>query len=180
MTEQQLIEILLERFYEDFASQTAKIVVCNDGMQVLYRLANDCLLPPAQRAKVMFRAAYVLETIYFEYPTLFAPYIERFCTDFSSCTNESAKRHFTKIMHNLLISHSPTDIQCYTIAEKCAEWTVDPRVRVAVKIWAIEVLRALMDRVDWVAEMLPELLEPLSRNPSPAMLNRLQKWQRKS
>ena len=67
MTEADLVRLLSERFYENFADETARAVLGADAADLLYDLvASRCgELPKPIGHKVLFRGAYVLERIYF-------------------------------------------------------------------------------------------------------------------
>lgn len=176
-----MIDILLRNFYKNFAAETAERVIANGDMHQLYLLAtgDTPLLTKPEKEKAVFRAAYVLEYIYFTERDLFAPYKERFFTDFPKTTNSSAKRHFTKMMRHLLEQEKPDKEHCHKIAEAAATWIIEPKTRVAVKIGAVEVLRVLRDEVEWVDELLPQILEQISQEASPGIIVRLKRWKTK-
>lgn len=173
-----MIAILLGNFYHNFAAEAAKIVLEKGDIDLLYRLATGLTpaMPKAEKEKAVFRAAYVLEYIYFHDNDHFNPYRRRFLNDYPQTTNGSAKRHFTKIMRDLLQQEKPNKECCHAIAEASASWIIEPKTRVAVKIGAIEVLRLLRHEVDWIDELLPEIIEPLARDASPAIEVRLKRW----
>lgn len=139
------------------------------------RMQTGSMTKP-QRDKLLFRAAYTLEIIYFEHHELFEKFTEHFCDDFANCTNSSAKRHFGKMMAHLLLSYTPQQSQSYAIAEAAAGWILEPKVRVAVQIHAMEILFLLRGQVDWIPELLEEIIETLSRDTSPAITVRLRRW----
>lgn len=175
MTREDLIHLLTGNFYDDFARTIATKVVEENLVDELYSLAvSEIHLPKAQKEKLLFRAAYTLEFIFFNERMLFKPYENRFFYDFINCTNNSAKRHFTKIMIHLLKKSVPSD--CDAIAEKCAEWAVDPVIRPAVKIGAVEVLFLLRERVVWIDELLPEIIELLELKNRPSLECRIKRW----
>lgn len=181
MTGGDMIDLLSDDFYEDYAATKARIVADNDAVGVLYEVAAGKVrpsLPPVKREQLYFRAAYVLEVIFFDYPELFAPYTERFFADFPDTGNNSAKRHFAKIMAHLLKKRKPGGEFCEKIAEACATWTTDSKIRVGVKVWAMEVLLLLKPDVDWIEELLPGILETLMRDPSPAAIAGWRRWKR--
>lgn len=179
----RLKELLLTRFYEDFAAQTAAIVVgeglVGDLLPVVAGV-QDLHLSLTDRQKAEFRAAYILETIYFKYPQSFAPYKKQVIDDFAVITSESAKRHYGKMVYHILnCDEIPDENKCNDIARTCVLWVTEPKVRVAVVIWAIEILLLLCAKVEWVQEVVDELLDTLSRNPTPAMMVRLRRWRAK-
>lgn len=173
-----MIAILLGNFYNDFAAEAAKIVLEKGELDHLYQLATGSTpnRTKAEKEKIVFRAAYILEYIYFHDNSHFKPYRSHFLEDYPKTTNESAKRHFTKIMRDLLQQEKPNRDSCHAIAEASASWILEPKTRVAVKIGAIEVLLLLKDEVEWIEEVLPEIIGTISREASPAIEVRLRKW----
>lgn len=181
MTELERVAELMQRgFYQDFALTTAGRILDEGLVAELYAVATSQgldWLPRGERQKVVFRAAYVLETIYFMDWRLFSPFIERFCEDFTRTESESAKRHFTKIMRDILRRGVRPNRECIdAIAQACVMWVTEPHAKVAVQIGAIEVLLALRGEVEWVGDMLPEILEPLRCKASAAIEVRLKRW----
>ena len=65
MTREALIKLLSERFYGNFADETARLVRDADAVALLYETATSPHpeLPKPIRRKVLFRGAYVLERI---------------------------------------------------------------------------------------------------------------------
>lgn len=178
MTKEELIACLSGRFYENFAEETA-VRVCKAGAtELLYAVVNSSLgeLSKPVRHKVRFRGAYVLERIYFTSPALFMSHADRFCReDFASCADASARRHFAKIMANLLTHYEPTPACLDRIAEAAAEWMLDPEAKVAVKVWTAEILKCCRQRVGWVADSWEDLLETLRRDATPGIESRMRK-----
>lgn len=178
MTEAELIKSLAEPFYTDFADRMARQVLAADAVAALYAVATSAHaeLPAPLRHKVLFRAAYVLEKIYFDAPGQFMPYADRFCRrDFPACADASARRHFTKMMADLLGRHTTELAVLERIAESAAEWAVDPGTKVAVRIWAVEVLKHCRERVGWVAESWDDLLEAVAGCATPGIECRMRK-----
>ena len=178
MTREALIKLLSERFYGNFADETARLVRDADAVALLYETATSPHpeLPKPVRRKVLFRGAYVLERIYFASPGSFLPYADAFCrTDFPACGNASARRHFGKIMADLLERYEPDGDALERIAETAAEWAVDPEAKVAVKVWAVEVLKHCRERVGWVAESWDDLVEALALDATPGIESRMRK-----
>lgn len=179
MSEKELIDILLAGFYENFATTVSNIVVEEDAVECLYSLSVDKIsfpLTKQEREKVNFRAAYALEAIYFSHNVIFKKIEKSFYSDFSSITNNSAKRHFAKILAHQLKIHLPEDSVCESLAESVALWATEPKMRVAVVIWCVESLFLLRERVLWVPELLMQIIEILERDSSPAMVVRMKRW----
>lgn len=173
--------MLSEPFSENFAERMAERVLREDAVGLLYGLVTDGeSLSRAVRHKVLFRGAYVLETLYFADPGSFAPYLDAFCSrDFAACADPSARRHFGKIMAHVLRDYTPDAGALERIAGSAAEWAVDPGTKVAVRCWAMEVLMLCRGRVDWVSEVWEDMLEALAHDASPGIACRLRKsWKR--
>lgn len=178
MTRQDLIRSLSGPFYEGFADSLASRVCEAECVETLYdvAVAEHRDLSAAARHKVRFRSAYVLEKIFFTRPELFGPLADVFCReDFPACTDASARRHFAKIMAHLLRTRSPEPESLDRIAECAAQWILEPQTKVAVKVWAVEILKSCRERVGWVAEAWPDLLETLASEATPGISSRLRR-----
>ena len=66
------------------------------------------------------------------------------------------------------------------IAEAAARWAVDPGAKVAVKIWAVEVLKHCRQRVGWVQEVWDDLVETMAHDATPGIEVRMRKSWKKS
>lgn len=67
------------------------------------------------------------------------------------------------------------------IAEAAARWAVDPGAKVAVKIWAVEVLKHCRQRVGWVQEVWDDLVETMAHDATPGIEVRMRKsWKESS
>ena len=184
MTEADLIRLLSERFHGNFADETARRVRDAGAVDLLYAVATaPCEgLPRAVGHKVAFRGAYVLEKIYFAAPDAFMPFAGAFCDrDFPACTDRSAQRHFAKIMADLLGRYAPEPGDLERIAETAAGWAVSPEAKVAVKVWAVEVLKRCRERVGWVAESWDDIVETVALDATPGIESRMRKsWKTRS
>ena len=184
MTEADLIRLLSERFHGNFADETARRGRDAGAVDLLYAVvtAPHPELPGPVRQKVLFRGAYVLERIYFDAPEAFMPRAESFCrVDFAACANASAQRHFGKIMADLLGRYAPEPGDLERIAETAAGWAVSPEAKVAVKVWAVEVLKRCRERVGWVAELWDDIVETVALDATPGIESRMRKsWKTRS
>ena len=180
MTKQEIISLLTADFYEKFAEHSADIITGSESMKALFELLEETISREDLR-KVAFRAAYVIEFIYFSDIRQFEPYYSRFFRIFPLVKNESVKRHFTKIMAHILNGdkYHATAAEREAVATACVDWIINKKVKVAVQIWAIECLFILQPRIGWVKEILEDILLNLSVNPSPAMIVRLRRWRQK-
>lgn len=178
MTEAELIKCLSERFYSDFADAVARRVRDADAVGLLYEVVTSRCegLPRAVRHKVAFRGAYVLEKIYFDAPDSFMPYAGLFCrTDFPACADPSARRHFAKVMGRPAGALHARGAGSGADCRGCRRWAVDPGAKVAVKIWAVEVLKHCRRRVGWVQEVWDDLVETMAHDATPGIEVRMRK-----
>ena len=84
------------------------------------------------------------------------------------------RRHFAKIgFFAIKEGYRPHDNKAIVTA--CADWIIDPKTRIAVKIWALDILAELAKTEKWIQELLPEVIASLSKNPSSGMLVRLRR-----
>lgn len=183
MTRRELIALLVGDFSAQFADRVAAVVLRADAVEQLYALvAEPCGdLPADVRHKLAFRGAYVLERICFGDRDRFEPFVDRFCrVDFHACTDPGARRHFGKIMADLLARFSPASEVWAAIAETAAEWAVDPAAKVAVRIWALEILKICRAHVSWVAESWDDLVALQAEASTPGILARVRNnWKQK-
>lgn len=176
MTDAELHDLLLARFYDRFADTMAERIVAAGAVGALFRVATSRheALPKAVRHQLLFRSAYVLERIYFTARTSFDPFADEFCRrGFPACMDGSARRHFGKIMADLLDRRHPDPQTLDRIAETAAEWAVDPQSKVAVRVWAVEVLKRCRGRIAWVNEVWDDVVETQARGATPGIESRL-------
>ncbi len=188
MTKTEIAVLLNENFYERFAQKVRDIIIEKRSVKELFLLLDDLIkgtIPDNEYygikknlSRTEFRAAYVLDNVYFFDNKYFNEYYELFFDIFPFIKNGSTKRHFAKIAANILIENvyqiekSKKEI----IAGTCLDWVASPKVKVAVKVWAVEVLIVLKEEFEWIDDALRELLYDLSLNPTPGIKVRLKKW----
>lgn len=183
MTRDELTNRLTRPFRSDFAASEARRVVAEDAVALLYEMATEppAALPRLLRERAAFRAAYVLEYLFSHDPDRFAPYRDRFCRrDFAACTSGGARRHFAKMMAHLLPQLTLERTTLEPIAEAAAQWAIDPKTRVAVRIWCVEVLKQCRTQCPWVDEMWEDLILSLAHEASPAIAARMRNGWRAS
>lgn len=181
MTREELSGILAGPFYENFADDLAARIREGDFARMLYAAATARYetLPAAVRHKIHFRGAYVLEKIFFGDRQSFMPFAAAFCeSDFPACTDPSARRHLLKIMSHLLSVYEPQQPVWERIAECTAQWIVEPGAKVAVRVWAVDVLGICRNRVSWVAESWDDVLESLAQSATPGIACRLRTYRK--
>lgn len=170
MTEKELYDLLGARFEESISEQWGQLIL-EEG---LFDEAMNIAL--TQVGHQPFRAAYALEKAFFKAPDQFTPYHARFIGDFCTATHPSVWRHYGKIMACLLKKQIElTDEEATRIAETACMRLVDESIRVAVRVWSLDILQHLSGRVTWIDRELPAIIEQLSIAPSPGMISRLRK-----
>lgn len=126
-----------------------------------------------------FRAAWLLENMYFQDPDSFMPHIRLLISKFKEVKNPGCQRHYAKILMHLTDPKAPktilekineTDLDA--AIEQCFDWMIDPKVLVAVKVFAAEALFNMRIGYPWIADELPEQLEFLMRDGSMAIQTR--------
>jgi len=168
MTPLQLTEAVRKKFESGLAPRYGKQIVEHD----LFGTALDLALDPDPQTA--FHAAYALEYAFSAAPERFVPFHARFVGDFLSVSHPGVHRHYSKIMHSLLKTDSIilSDEQRQRIAERTFDRLIDPKTRVAVKVWSMEILDSLSDALPWVDEQLEETIRFLMRDGSPGLCNR--------
>ncbi len=176
----EIISLINTSYYENYAvTLTKEVIKLNGGVAALYSLATDnsLNLPKPQKEKAMFRSAYTLEYIYFHHHSLFKPFELQFFEDFPKTINPSVRRLFAKMMvsHLSKLKNCATPEQLEAIAQSAAEWVADSKTRVAVKVWAMEILKILRDEILWINEIWTDLVEILKSNATPAIECRMRR-----
>jgi hypothetical protein len=128
---------------------------------------------------IAYRSAWLLENLFLIDPTSYLTDLDYLLDQFKNVKYESCQRHYTKIMMHLTSPKSPVEIKeklaiidLEPIVEQCFDWMIDPKVLIAVKVFASETLFNLHQRYPWIKEELTNQLEFLMRNGSPAIQTR--------
>ncbi|WP_207420917.1 hypothetical protein [Desertivirga brevis] len=129
-----------------------------------------------QDKAIAFRASWILENATCLQPEEFwknAPY---FLNSYNAQTNNSCRRHFTKILMWVVKKKANRKelrgFDWTAIIESTFEWLSNPECPVAVKVNCLDILLGLKDQQDWIAEELRAETEFLLRNGSAAMQSR--------
>jgi hypothetical protein len=134
-----------------------------------------------EREQIAFRSAYLFETLYFKDKNIIHLIRDDFVTLLAAVNNESMKRHFGKIVtdilkHNILTF---TEEEYELMSQTVTSWAVAPKTRVAVQIWAFEILVLLQKKIQIEEETIGYLLEIFTRDSSPAMKCRVKRWKKR-
>ena len=128
---------------------------------------------------VAFRAAWILENIFLQSPLQYEADIEYLISCIKDIKYASCQRHYAKILMHitdpdapLIIKDKIQQLDLEAAVEQCFDWIIDPKVKIAVKVFAAEALFNLRHRYPWIAEELANQVKFLMRNGSPAIQSR--------
>ena len=126
--------------------------------------------------QVAFRAAWLMDTMYFDDPLFYLNDIDYLLQQIPNITYPASKRHYPRITLNLTSPKAPTaikdklaSIDMEPVVEHFFDWMIDPKVKVAVKVFVTEVLFNLRERYPWVNEELASQIQYLMRDGSAAI-----------
>jgi len=128
---------------------------------------------------IAFRAAWILENIFLDDPCRYETDLDYLISRIKEVKHESCKRHYAKIVMHLTGKKSPQIIQqklqqldLEPVVEQCFDWMIDPKVKIAVKVFAAEALFNLRKRYPWIEDELGNQLKFLMRNGTAAIQSR--------
>ena len=128
---------------------------------------------------IAFRAAWILENIFLQDPARYESDLEYLLSRIKDVKYASCQRHYVKILMHItqpktlsVIKNQLDKIDLEPIVEQCFDWMIDPKVKLAVKVFAGDVLFNLRKRYPWVEEELANQLRFLMRNGSPGIQSR--------
>ena len=128
---------------------------------------------------IAFRAAWILENLFLQKPESYPDDMDYLISRIPDVKNESCKRHYAKIaMHltnpktPLLIREKLKEIDLEPVVEQLFDWMIDPKVRIAVKVFAAQALFNLRERYPLIKEELAEQIQFLMRDGTAAIQSR--------
>jgi hypothetical protein len=128
---------------------------------------------------IAFRAAWLLENLFLQKPELYVEHIEYLVSRVSEVTNPSCKRHYAKIIMHITSPKAAMAVQTQLknvdltlVVEKFFDWIIDPKILIAVKVFATEALFNIRERYPWIKEELAEQLRFLMRDGTAAIQSR--------
>ena len=174
MTKQQLIDELKATLVKTKVDKLNKLVKkegfnLRDLIDVTFNADKN----------IAFRAAWLLENVFLKNPVFYLPELDYLLKRLPDVYYPSCQRHYAKIaMHITTPKVHPVirqkleaaDIE--PVVEKCFDWLIDPKVLIAVKVFAAEALFNLRSRYDWITDELTNQLEFFMRNGPPAIQTR--------
>lgn len=128
---------------------------------------------------VAFRATWLLENVFLQKPEAYLPQLDYLLAGINKVKYPGPQRHYAKIVMHItdpgapqLIKDKVATLDFEPVVEKLFDWMIDPKVKIAVKVFAAEALFNLRHRYNWIADELKDQLQFLMRNGSAAIQSR--------
>lgn len=128
---------------------------------------------------IAFRAAWILENLFLQKPENYVENLDYLISRVKDVENPSCKRHYAKILMHLTASKAQvsikeklTGIDLEPMVEQLFDWLINPKVLIAVKIFAAEALSNVRDRYPWIGEELANQIRFLMRDGTAAIQSR--------
>jgi hypothetical protein len=128
---------------------------------------------------VAFRAAWLLENLFLQKPDLYVEELEYLVSRIKDVENPSCKRHYAKIMMHItspkaavIIQEKLSHIDLEPTVEQFFDWVIDPKILIAVKVFAAEALFNIRNHYPWIKDELAEQLRFLMRDGTAAIQTR--------
>ncbi|MDB5156130.1 MAG: hypothetical protein JWR50_837 [Mucilaginibacter sp.] len=107
---------------------------------------------------IAFRAAWLLENVFLQYPESYLPDLEYLLSKINAVRSAGAKRHYAKIVMHIADKNAPqiikekiNQLDFEPIIVRLFYWMIDPKIKIAVKAFAAEALFNLRHRYDWIS-----------------------------
>jgi hypothetical protein len=128
---------------------------------------------------IAFRAAWLLENLFLQKPELYTEHLEYLLSRIKDVKDPSCKRHYAKIVMHItgkkapaIIKQKLAEIELESIVEQFFDWIIDPKVMVAVKVFAADALFNIRERYPWIKDELAEQVRFLMRDGTAAIQSR--------
>ncbi len=128
---------------------------------------------------IAFRAAWILENLFLEKPESYLDDLDYLFSRIKDVKYASCKRHYAKIVMHVTSPKAPlsikkklAEIDLDPVVEQFFDWMVDPKARIAIKVFASEALFNIRERYPWIAEELANQIKFLMRNGTAAIQTR--------
>lgn len=128
---------------------------------------------------ISFRAAWILENLFLQKPESYIKNLEYLISRIKDVDNPSCKRHYAKILMHITAPKSPASIRqklividLEPVVEQLFDWLIDPKILIAVKVFAAEALFNMRNRYDWIAEELANQVRFLMKDGTAAIQSR--------
>ena len=128
---------------------------------------------------IAFRAAWILENLLLQKPESYIEHLNYLNSRVKDVGNPSCKRHYAKILMHITAPKAPANIKqrlaetdLEPVVEQLFDWLIDPKVLIAVKVFAAEALFNLRERYPWISEELANQIRFLMRDGTAAIQSR--------
>jgi len=128
---------------------------------------------------IAFRAAWILENLFLQKPESYIENLEYLISRIKDVDNPSCKRHYAKILMHITAPKAPaiikqklSGIDLEPVVEQLFDWLIDPKILIAVKVFAAEALFNVRNRYPWIAEELANQIRFLMRDGTAAIQSR--------
>jgi hypothetical protein len=128
---------------------------------------------------VSFRAVWILENVFLTDPESYLPDLHYLIDRFKDVKHQSCMRHYAKIIMHITEPDAPQSLQTKLkeidfepVVEQLFDWMINPKTKVAVKVFAGRALFNLRDAFPWIKEELASQFEFMMRDGSPGIQSR--------
>ncbi|WP_259069374.1 hypothetical protein HDF24_14125 [Mucilaginibacter sp. X4EP1] len=128
---------------------------------------------------IAFRAAWILENVFLQSPGRYQHDLEYLLSRIKEVKHASCQRHYAKILMHITspkaiqpIKEELASLKMEQVVEQCFDWMIDPKVKIAVKCFASEVLFNLRECYPWIKDELTNQITFLMRNGSAGIQSR--------
>src|ERR1700743_3250845 len=128
---------------------------------------------------IAFRAAWILENLFLQKPEHYLEHMDYLLSRMKDVKNPSCKRHYAKIVMHITSPKAPLSIQqklasidLEPVVEQFFDWMIDPKVLIAVKVFAAEALFNMRNRFSWLADELANQMQFLMCDGTAAIQSR--------
>jgi len=169
MTKENWISLLSKKLNK---TQVTKLSKLADEKQAAKELIEISLFPVNE---IAFRAAWVLENLFLSAKEDFLADFQCFLNTYVMLGNLSCKRHYSKIMIEVLKGGKSGFWLQYDfepIVETTFEWLINPETPVAVQANCLDILFSLKSRYSWIEEELKAQIIFLLKDGSAAIQSR--------
>lgn len=125
---------------------------------------------------IAFRAAWILENLFLKEQPIYEQELAYLLSRVPEIKHPGCQRHYAKILMHLTSKKAPiaiakklAKIDLEPVVEKCFDWIIDPKVKVAVKVFSAEILYNLTERFTWIKDELANQIMFLMKNGSAAI-----------
>ncbi|MDB5011705.1 MAG: hypothetical protein JWQ06_2494 [Mucilaginibacter sp.] len=128
---------------------------------------------------IAFRASWLLENVFLKNPQAYLNDLDYLIQCFINVSYPSCQRHYAKIMMHITDPKAPAAVQLKLkeidlekVMEHLFDWMIDPKVKIAVKVFSSEALFNMRYQYSWITEELADQIKYLMSNGTAAIQSR--------